>query len=186
MLAVFLSSTNNTSPQEDAERFGEFDKSNKIENILKALQILEPRLQSLSINPIGKNQQVLHGDTGIGKKIPLSLMGQGINRLTSILLAISHAKNGIVLVDELENGFHHSVLASVWEVIASYAKSNKTQIMATTHSRELILGAVEGVPEDLRNDFKYIRIHRKEDEFKIKNYNFENLSIALEHEIEVR
>ncbi len=186
ILTVFLSSTNNTSPQEDAERFGELDKSNKIEDILKALQILEPRLQSLSINPIAGNQQVLHGDTGIGKKVPLSLMGQGINRLTSILLAISYAKNGIVLVDELENGFHHSALASVWEVIASYAKSKKTQIMATTHSMELISGAIEGIPKDLRNDFKYIRIERREDEFMVKNYNFESLSIALENEIEIR
>ena len=180
----FISSTRPLTVEENAERYSQLALNNNAESILKALQILEPHLQSLNVFSLS-GRSMIYGEVS-NQKIPLSLMGQGIDRLVSILLAISKAKNGIVLVDELENGFHHSVLASVWEVITSHAQSNNTQIMVTTHSMELISGAIEGIPESLKNDFKYIRIDRKEDKFKVKNYNFESLSIALESELEVR
>ena len=169
----------------DARRYGSLDKINKTDEILSSLQILEPKLKSLSIIPLG-DKPTLYGDTGMGKKIPLRLMGQGTIRLLSVLLAISEVENGVVLVDELENGFHHSVLKLMWEVIATYAKKNNTQIIATTHSRELITGAVEGIPEDIRGDFKYMRIEREQEQFKTKMYDFETLDTALDFELEIR
>ncbi len=39
-----------------------------------------------------------------------------MERLAAILLAISEIKEGTVLVDELENGFHHSAVDSNLEV----------------------------------------------------------------------
>ena len=161
------------------------DRLNNTEAILNKLQILEPHLKSLSLIPMG-GKPIIYGDKGIGTKIPLSLMGQGMVRLLSILLAISEAKNGIVLIDEMENGFHHSVLPLVWEAIASYAKDNKTQIIATTHSCELISGAVRGLPKEIKEDFLYMRIEKNENQFKIKNYSFEDLNLALEAELEIR
>ena len=183
--AVFISSTKIVLPEEDSRRYGELDRTNNTKEILTRLRILEPRLQSLSLIPMG-GKPIIYGDNGVGTKIPLSLMGQGIVRLTSILLAISEAKKGIILIDELENGFHHSVLPLIWQAITSYAKANETQIIATTHSLELILGAVEGILEELRNDFRYMRIERNKDEFKTKNYNFKDLNVALKAELEIR
>ena len=185
MRAVFLASTNSAPPEEDSIRYGELDRINKTKEIVTRLQILEPQLQSLSLIPMGGNP-IIYGDNNIGAKIPLPLMGQGIARLSSILLAISEAKKGIVLIDELENGFHHSILPLIWQAITSYAKTNNTQIIATTHSSELISGAVEGISEELRNDFKYMRIERNQDKFKTKIYSFEDLSIALKAELEIR
>ncbi len=183
--AVFLSSTHSSLPEEDSIRYGELDRINATKEIVTRLQALEPQLQSLSVIPMG-GKPIIYGDNNIGTKIPLPLMGQGIVRLLSILLAISETKKGIVLIDELENGFHHSILPLIWQAITSYAKTNKTQIIATTHSSELISGAVEGISEELRNDFKYMRIEKNQDKFKTKIYNFEDLSIALKAELEIR
>ena len=182
--AIFAASSSLVPPEEDSRRYGELDRINNTTEILTRLQILEPQLQSLSLIPMG-GKPIIYGDTGIGTKIPLSLMGQGIVRLSSILLAISEAKNGIVFIDELENGFHHSILPLIWKAITGYAKANETQIIATTHSLELI-SAVKGIPEELKNDFKYMRIERNKDEFKTKIYNFEDLSAALNAELEIR
>ena len=171
---------------DNAKRYGELDKVNNTEGVLKALQILEPKLRNLSIIQIG-NQPVIHGSiTGLKRKFPLSLMGQGIVRLLSILLVISEVKSGLTLIDELETGFHHSVLPDIWKIISNHAIANNTQIIATTHSKELISGAVEGIPSELKNEFKYMRIERKEDQFKTKTYDFETLSVALESELEIR
>ena len=170
----------------NAKRYGELDKVNNTAGVLKALRVLEPKLSSLSIIQIG-NQPVIHGSIeGLNRKFPLSLMGQGIVRLLSILLVISEVKNGLTLIDELETGFHHSVLADIWKVISKHAMDNNTQIIATTHSKDLISGAVEGIPSELKNEFKYMRIERKENDFKTKSYDFKTLSVALESELEIR
>ena len=168
-----------------SDMYSELEKNKNTKGVLKALQILEPKLESLSVISIG-NQSRIYGDIGIDQQVPLSLMGQGIDRLLFILLYIACRKDGVVLIDEIENGFHHSVLPLIWEVIAKHAKANNVQIMATTHSRELIMGAVKGLPEHLRDDFKYIRIDRDKDQFDPKIYNFENTKTALEFNIAVR
>ena len=53
----------------------------------------------------------------------------------------------------------------VWKVMASQAKTNNTQIIATTHSREMIEAAVEGIPQEMKDDFRYMRIDRDKDKF---------------------
>lgn len=183
--AVFLSATNPDISKENSRLYSELDVENNTKGILEALQILEPRLSSLSNISLG-DEMTIHGDVGIRKKVPIGLMGQGMVRLLSILLRISIFKSGIILVDELENGFHHSFLVNIWEVIAKHAKANNVQLIATTHSKEVISGALKGIPSELRNEFKYMRIEREEENFKTKVYNFENLSVALESELEVR
>ena len=102
----------------DADRYSDLESRNNTRDIVKALQILEPNLKSLSILSV-KDKPIIYGDVGLEQKIPLFLMGQGMNHLLSILLIISRAKNGIVLIDEFENGFHHSILAKMWAAIAN-------------------------------------------------------------------
>lgn len=165
--------------------YGQLDEVNNTELILKALQIIESKLRSLSVIPIG-DRPTIYGDIEIGKKIPLSFMGQGINHLLSILLKIAQVKDGIVLIDEIENGFHHSILPRIWKTIASYAKTNNTQIIATTHSREMIAGAVEGIPENMRDDFRYMRIDREGDKFDPKIYDAEMLESASKMNLAIR
>ena len=165
--------------------YGNLDKMNRTGPILEALQILEPKLKSLSVISIS-NQPRIYGDIGIGKKIPLSLMGQGMVHLLSILLNIARMKDGIVLIDEMEDGFHHSVLPLTWEVIAKHAEANNVQIMATTHSREMIMGAVKGIPENMRDDFKYMRIDRDKDQFDPKIYDAEMLKSASKMNLAIR
>ena len=179
--AAFISS----SEEEDSYLFGKLDQINQTDGIVSALQILEPQLKSLSVIPLA-NKPALYGDIGSDKKIPLKLMGEGMNRLVSVLLAFSAAQNGVVLVDELENGFHYSVLKKIWKALAAYARNNNTQIIATTHSRELIDAAVEGLPEDMRDNFKYMRIDREGDAVKPVFYDFENLETALDSNFETR
>ena len=184
--AVFVSSSMPVGAKDNYARvYSDLDRTNNADGIINALQILEPKLKSLRLIQLG-NKPILYGDIGIGKKIPMALMGQGIDNLISILLGISDAKNGIALIDEMENGFYHSVLPDIWKVIATYAKTCNTQIIATTHSRELINGAIQGIPPELQNDFKYMRIERNKNEFKTKIYNFELLSTVLETDLAIR
>ena len=184
---VFLSSSLPPTPEEIARDYSQLMFESNVDSVklLEALQTLEPKLSSLSIAlPDGK--PMIYGNTG-SDKIPLHLMGEGMNRLAAIFLHIYKAKNGIVLIDELENGFHYSELSSVWEKIATLAKANNTQIIATTHSRELIAGAVEGIPEKLKNHFQYRRIEKdKASDFKSVSYDLDSLKVTLDADLAIR
>ena len=46
-----------------------------------------------------------------GMKMPITYMGDGINKVLHLLLLILTSPNGIVLLDEIENGFHYSVIS---------------------------------------------------------------------------
>ena len=62
------------------------------------------------------------------------------------------ARNGMVLVDEVENGMHYSALQDLWRLVRSAAHEWDVQFVATTHSGECIeaaMSAFESEPADL-------------------------------------
>ncbi|NEN92473.1 MAG: ATP-binding protein, partial [Okeania sp. SIO3H1] len=115
--SVFLRSRLRVSPTEDAEIFSQFEAINKQNEIIEILKIIEPRLKRLAVLVTG-GIPMIHGDIGGDYLIPVSLMGEGMGRLLSIILSIMNAKEGTVLIDEIENGIHHSVMEKVWQSIA--------------------------------------------------------------------
>ena len=60
---------------------------------------------------------MIWGDFGFDELVPLSAMGEGMARAARLFIALIHIQGGIVMVDEIENGFHHSVVPKVWEAI---------------------------------------------------------------------
>ena len=95
--------------------------------------------------------------------IPLSLLGQGVLRLTSIFIRALGAKADILLIDEIENGLHHGALVELWKGLKELSDKEGTQIFATTHSMECIAAAsqVFGAGPDAGLSF-----HRIEDDAK--------------------
>jgi hypothetical protein len=121
--------------KEEAERYGHLQLRGEQEIVLRALQQLEPRLRALEIAVVN-GEPILHGDIGLGRLMPIPLMGEGMVRLASVVAYIGTARNGVVLLDEIENGLHHSILGRVWGIIGEAARHFDTQVFATTHSRE--------------------------------------------------
>jgi AAA15 family ATPase/GTPase len=54
------------------------------------------------------------------------------------LLKIYPAKNGILLIDEFENGLHYSIQEKIWGYIFDLAEKLNIQVFATTHSWDCI------------------------------------------------
>jgi len=182
---IIFPSTRAKSPNEDAERFGLLDIELKSDELIPIMQIIEPRLRSLSSVPQG-NFSLIHGDIGLPRKIPVPFMGEGISSLMSYILAILTNKNGIVLIDEIENGIHYSVLAKVWKAICGAAKLNNCQIMITTHSYEAIEALQEAMNDENKSMFSYIRFDRIDDQIVPKYYDPNMLLSAFEQKWEVR
>ena len=120
---------------ENAERYSKLEEIGEEGALIAPLTSLEPRLKRLSVL-VTSNGPTIHGDIGIGRLVPLPMMGEGVARLLTLLLAIESAKGGIVMVDEIESGFHYSVIREVWTALARAARQSDVQIFASTHSFE--------------------------------------------------
>lgn len=182
--AVFLTARSPVNSNENAKRYGELVKRNRESVVLKYLQMIEPRLQSITAVQQQNNEAVLYGDIGLSVKMQLQHMGDGINRVLSILLAIFTSPDGVVLIDEMENGIHHSILRDFWSMIDLASKEQNCQLFITTHSYECLHALVESDME--KNNVNYVRLEQTEMKTAVKEYSYENLLIAIENGWEVR
>ncbi len=172
-------------PKIDAERFSDLERLGRQDEVLHLLRELDPRIHRLAILVTG-GEPLIHADIGIRELIPLPYMGEGIVRLLSIMLAILSVPGGVVLIDEIENGLHHSVMVKVWRAIALTARQSQTQIFTTTHSWECIQSAHEAFSTDEVYDFRLHRLERVREKIEVISYDQEALRGAMTGELEVR
>jgi AAA15 family ATPase/GTPase len=183
---VFISARGITDSNREAIRFSQLEISNRQNEIFDILKIIEPNLKRLFVGATKKGS-VIYGDIGIERPVPLPLMGDGILHAISIALAMLNSQNGLVLIDEIENGLHYSVLTDVWKMIFQTSLKLNVQVFVATHSDECIKAAYEAV-ESLKCDdsLKLYRFDRTKDGTRVVDYTANELYTAIASEQEVR
>ncbi len=150
--------------------------------IVEGLKIIEPRVKDF----IFTDKEMLV-DIGLSKRIPVNMMGDGARKIVSLLTAIYDCKDGALLVDEISNGFHHSVMCNLWKVLINASIRNNTQLFITTHDTDSIKGLRDAALDkynDIVAAFKLLKT--SEDELKSYHYSLESLDYSINQEIEVR
>lgn len=185
MTGIFVISRGKGGGTEDSERYGRLNTKGKTDVILEILQRIEPRLKRLFTVPIAFGSDI-HGDIGLEQSLPLQLMGEGTSKLLSLSLAITAVPNGIVLIDEIENGLHYSIMRDVFEAIIELANKYHVQIFATTHSNECVHAIFKSFKDLNSDDLSVIRLDRIDEEIKPVIYNRESLTTVFETGWEIR
>jgi hypothetical protein len=184
--AVFVGARMLSNTKQDAERFGELDLQGEADRVVEFLRVIEPTIRSLSAVAMEEGA-LLHADVGLRRKIPINFLGDGVNRLLSVVLAMAQARGGCVLIDEIDSGLHHSVLPNVWRHLVDAAHKFECQVIATTHNYGCLEAARTGLSDRLfQDDFTYIRLDREEGHVSSNKYTFQMLEAALERGWEVR
>lgn len=183
--ARFLSARWAPDFKEVAELFGELEVENKQELLLQPLRKIEPRLTRLTVILLG-GKPMLHADVGLRKLVPLAYMGDGVLRLAKLILQIIRTEGGTLIVDEVENGFHYSVLEQVWSVIAKATETFRVQLFAATHSRECIVAAHKAFSQTFDYDFSLHRLEKAATGVESIAYDQEALEGAIASGFEVR
>ena len=156
--------------------------------LVEALRIIAPNVERVSI----RGREDLFGPTpivklaGIDEPVPLRSLGDGMNRLFRIALALVNAKDGFLLIDKIENGFHYTVMPDVWRLILKIAKDLNVQVFATTHSWDCVEGFQEATAEGEQEDGMMMRLSRKKTGIVPVLYDRRRITLAKEHRIEVR
>ena len=132
------------------------------------------------------NRRAKASIVGRDRPVPLKSLGDGAMRIVGNLMAVSRSEIDLVLVDEIENGLHHSIQEQFWRAMIDAAYTNGTQLIATTHSRDCIESFARAAVDNEDMDCSLIRLDDIGDELLVAVYNEQNLSNATESGIEVR
>ena len=169
----------------DSRRFSQLEIDGNQDGVLRILKEIEPTLQRLTVVATGSEPQI-YVDLGLERLVPIQLAGEGLSRLLSLALAIATVPGGIVLVDEIENGIHHSVMEKVWRAIGVFARSYDVQLFATTHSYECIGAAYRAFESDEEDELRLFRIERtREGKYRSVKFDRERIGRVLESGMEV-
>ncbi|MCY4288392.1 MAG: AAA family ATPase [Aestuariivita sp.] len=117
--------------------------------------------------------------------VPLKRLGDGAQRLLGIALALANCQNGILLIDEVENGIHYSILPKLWGMIFQAAQEGNIQVIATTHSWDCISSFAHSTTKTDQIG-SLARLEAGENGIYSVQYSGEDLKIAAEQKIEVR
>ncbi len=155
--------------------------------IVKALNIINENIDRITfVNEGGSDRfripVVSLKDTG--RRVHLSSMGDGLNRVLTIILSLLNCKNGVLLLDEFETGLHYSVQKQLWDIIFLLAEELNVQVFVTSHSFDCLKAFAEA---NVSEQGMLIRLEQRSSGIEPVCYT-ENKDImfAAENDIELR
>jgi len=156
--------------------------------VSNALRFIAPGVEGLNLvsTPTSNGERDLVVNlASIDEPLPLHSLGNGMWRNLGIALALVNAKDGILLIDEFENGLYYSVQLDLWRFIFRLARSLNVQVFATTHSWDCIEAFQKAAQED-SGEGTLIRLENKKDKIVATLFDERQLGIATREQIEVR
>lgn len=140
------------------EYFAKVVEMKQESEIAAVMREIEPSIQDIVI----AGDRILV-DSGFEKRLPIQLMGDGLKKLLSVIVNMSMASEGILLVDEIDNGLHYKSMPVMWKAIIQSAMQYNVQVFVTTHNKESMNSLndiLESFP-DVQSRFRSYSICRK-------------------------
>ncbi len=156
-------------------------------------------LYALRIVALGIERLYFRGDARDGKNrvpvvrvadseepLPLRSLGDGIQRILGFALALVNAKDGLLLIDEVENGIHYSALLEVWQLIFRIAHRLNIQVFTTTHSRDCLEAFQQAALEDQHEEALLVRLNENEEGIDVTLIDEGIMGAAVRTHTEIR
>ena len=119
--------------------------------LLRALRFIDPDIRDIKTGADG----FISVDIGLDRFIPINLLGSGIARILDMLSSIEGHREGIIAIDEIENGLHFSTMKEMWKIILEHSAECGTQVFATTHDGDVVQSLTEVLnTEDCPDDWQ--------------------------------
>lgn len=119
------------------------------------------------------------------RRLPLGSLGDGVWRILTLAVVLARCTGGMLLVDEIDTGLHHTVMSDMWRLLYAAAKRLNIQIFATTHSEDCVYSLASICSDD--ENAGDVTIQRTDaGRAKSVAYSEAEIRAAAEHRIEVR
>jgi ABC-type cobalamin/Fe3+-siderophores transport system ATPase subunit len=162
------------------------------QDVVRAMQVINKQVERMNLlsgsslsDDRSRIPKVRVSNIDEDEPVSLRSLGDGMNRLFGIALALVNAKNGILLIDEVENGLHYSVQPDVWKLIFETARNLNVQVFATTHSWDCI-EAFQKAAEESKEYGMLVRLTERKGEIISDVFGERELAIATKQQIELR
>jgi predicted ATPase len=153
---------------------------------VQLLQVFDANVVDLDVitSDGRKGIRVTHRLRGV---VDLSSFGDGMRRSAALALTLTRASQGVLLVDEIEAGIHHTLLQSVLAKLLEAATVSQVQIVATTHSLEAV-DAVLGCTEQMKaiESLSAFWVKREDDKHQVRRYDHGQLINLREGGLDIR
>lgn len=171
-------------PELIADWVGQLTAKRRIDALVEALRAVEPRLKRLFI--AGENGvAVVKADIGLGEAAPLGSLGGGFNRLACFLGQPLVYRKKLLVIDEIENGFHAFTLRDALQALRAVVREGDHQLFATTHSQEALDAAAEVFDE--ADEFRLFRLeHGRTGQIRAVQLDRDQIRTALSLGWEIR
>ena len=194
-LSVFLSAR---EIRAEAEKYwDQIALTDDEKRIVHALQIVEGEVEDVALARTnatnGQSQQKTRFPMarlkGTGRPEPLGNLGEGMNRMFALAIGLVRSADGILLVDEIENGLHYSVQPDLWRMIFETAQELNVQVFATTHSYDCVQAFEQVAQEYARSESMLVSLRRREknpEDIVAVLSDRDELGAVVEENVEVR
>ena len=143
-------------------------------------------LEVLASGDVAQPRRIMAKVKGVEHQVPLRTLGDGAMRTYAVALSLAKSTNGFLLIDEAENGIHHTIQAKFWNMVLQTAERNNVQVIATTHSWDCVVGFARAANELEDAEGVLYRIQRNGERLRAVEYPETELANAAKHRIEVR
>jgi len=191
-------STNSIDKEINAKLFDNIALTEQEKSVITALNIIDQSVEGLTFINDMQNTRGFNSSRGNSRnavvkvknkpgRLPIKSMGDGINRILTIILAMVNCQNGFLLIDEFENGLHYKAQEKLWKIIFKLAKDLNVQVFATTHSSDCINSFSRVLDSNEYNiTGQFIRLNNQDGIIQPEVINSEVLKIADNQKIELR
>jgi len=157
------------------------------DEVIRSLQVIEPNLERLAfVGDLGGSRVPLVRLKGFGQRLHLGSLGGGLRHFLALVLNLLSAREGFLLVDEIDTGLHYSVMVDMWRLLAESAKRLDVQVFATTHSLDCVR-ALARLRKKQPEIAAEITVHRVEKGAqRTIAYDADEIVVAADSHIEVR
>ncbi len=172
------------SPARVAQQFSSVLRIKQEKDVIDALRLIEPDVKRIEVisEPSGPS---IYLDIGLDALVPLAVCGEGMVRLFSIILELIASRNGVLLIDEIDNGLHYTVMPALWKLLDVLVEKHQVQVFGTTHSDDIIRSALE-VFAGRAGTLGLFRIDKRGDRHVMVAYSDEAMQGVREVPFEVR
>jgi len=182
----FISSTT-MEEREIATLYGALVDLNKEDFLNKSLQLFDNNIIALKQKATGRDIVLKLSLKDQELPVLLSSLGEGINRYIAILCAIWASKDGVLFIDEIENGIHYSNYDKLWELVLKVSEEARCQLFISTHSLECIKSYLKTAKKLQDKNITYTKMTKLDDGSIIAGVrDYDMLQYALEDGHEVR
>jgi len=123
-------------------------KEKNRKEIIESLKIIHPSIKNIEVDTYqSTSHPTLRCFFDGSESVSMGFLGDGVTKLFRILLEVTKYEFGILLIDEIDTGIHHSRMVEFWKGIIKHSSKKHLQLFATTHNRECIQAYQEALEE---------------------------------------